>query len=166
MNMNMLKGAAGASLVWAAAAGIGLYFLHRRHEEELDELQRDTARDCLDFAAEHYGRVLRKREEANIPAAAEEVLSEKTEALRQDIAVNGCGNIPGDAADWEERIRRLRKEFDAVQEEFLEKQASLGIMEARRRFFAEEERFRELQAEADLVGEELPPAAPLTRAGR
>jgi hypothetical protein len=154
MNVNMLKGAAGASLVWAAAAGIGLYFLHRRHEEELDELQRDTARDCLDFAAEHYERVLRNREETNIPAAAEEVLSEKTEALRQDIAATG-GNIPEDAADWDERIRRLREEFDSLQEEFLEKQASLGIMEARRRFFAEEERFRQLQAEADLVGEEL-----------
>lgn len=160
MNVNMLKGAAGASLVWAAAAGIGLYFLHRRHEEELDELQRDTARDCLDFAAEHYERVLRKREEANIPAEAEEALPGKTEALRQDIAVTGGASAPADTADWDERIRRLREEFDALQEEFLEKQASLGIMEARRRFFAEEERFRELQAEADLVGEELRQAAP------
>ena len=154
MNMNMLKGAMGASLVWAAAAGIGLYFLHRKHEEELDKLQRDIARDCLDFAAEHYERVLRKREEANIPAEAEEALPGKTEALRQDIAVTGGGSAPADTADRDERIRRLREEFDALQEEFLEKQASLGIMEARRRFFAEEERFRQLQAEADLVGEE------------
>lgn len=161
MNMNMLKGAMGASLVWAVAAGIGLYFLHRRHEEELNQLQKDTARDCLDFAAEHYERVLRRREEANIPAEAEEALPGKTKELRQDIAVTSGANIPADTVDWDERIRRLREEFDALQEEFLEKQASLGIMEARRRFFAEEERFRELQAEADLVGEELRQEAPV-----
>ena len=153
----ILKGVLGTSIVSVAVAGIGLFFLHRKHEEELDKLQRDTARDCLDFAAEHYERVIRRLEKANAPAAASaEIPFEETEEFQQEIdAMNNHEDSPDTLADWDERIRRLRQEFDAVEEEFLEKRASLGVMEARWRARVEEDRFRALQAEADLVEEEL-----------
>ena len=43
------------SVYWVGI-GAGLYFLHQRHEDELDKLEQDTAKFCLDWAAEHYER--------------------------------------------------------------------------------------------------------------
>ena len=61
-HIGMLKGAAATALFFSAGIAIGLFFLHRKHEEELDKLERDTARACLDVAAEHYESVIRRRE--------------------------------------------------------------------------------------------------------
>ena len=62
-----LKEALITSVVFSAGIGIGLFFLKRKHEEELDKLEKDTAMNCLDVAAAHYEGVLRRREkESNV----------------------------------------------------------------------------------------------------
>ena len=71
----VLEGVLGASAVFTAGIGIGLYFLHQRHEEELDKLEKDTAMSCLDFAAEHYERVLRSKKSVPPEPKAESEIS-------------------------------------------------------------------------------------------
>ena len=61
-HIGMLKGATATALLFIAGIAIGLFFLHRKHEEEMDKLQKDTAITCLDFATEHYEGVIRRRE--------------------------------------------------------------------------------------------------------
>lgn len=56
----MLKGIVGTSLLFVAVIVVGLFLLHQKHEEEMDKLQRNTARDCLDVAAEHYERLIHR----------------------------------------------------------------------------------------------------------
>lgn len=54
------KGVAGTAALFSIGLGV-LFFLHRKHEEDLDQLERDTAIECLDFAAEHYEKKLRDK---------------------------------------------------------------------------------------------------------
>lgn len=61
-HIGMLKGATATALLFIAGIAIGLFFLHRKHEEEMDKLEKDTAITCLDFATEHYEGVIRRRE--------------------------------------------------------------------------------------------------------
>ena len=60
--IGVLKGVVATTLVCSIAAGLGLYLLKEKHEEDLDELEKDTARFCLDWATEHYERAIRRRE--------------------------------------------------------------------------------------------------------
>ena len=83
----VLKGVLGTSLVFSVGIGIGAFFLHQRHEEELDKLERDTARACLDFAAEHYERVLRQKKKngrttSTEPNAEAEIPFEESEEFQ------------------------------------------------------------------------------------
>ena len=55
-----LKGVLGTSLVFAAGTGIYLYLMYQRYEDNLRKVAKDTARDCLDVAAEHYEGILRR----------------------------------------------------------------------------------------------------------
>lgn len=54
------RGVLITSLAFSAVIGVGLYVLKQKHEADLDKLERDTANACLDVAAEHYERILRK----------------------------------------------------------------------------------------------------------
>ena len=42
-HIGMLKGATATALLFIAGIAIGLFFLHRKHEEEMDKLEKDTA---------------------------------------------------------------------------------------------------------------------------
>ena len=63
-HIGMLKGIAVAAALFFAGIVVGLLLLHGKHEEELDKLKSDTAKLCLDMAAEHYEGVIRRREKA------------------------------------------------------------------------------------------------------
>ena len=58
--IGVLKGVLGTTIVFSVGIGVGLFFLHRHYEEEMDKLTRDTADDCLDFAAKFYDRVFQE----------------------------------------------------------------------------------------------------------
>lgn len=60
--LGMLKGSITTAMLSTAGIGIGWFFLHRKHEVELDKLEKETAMTCLDFAAEHYEAVIRRRD--------------------------------------------------------------------------------------------------------
>ena len=60
----LLKGSLVTATLFSTGIGIGLFFLHRKHEAELDKLEKDTAMTCLDFAAEHYEGVIRRSKQA------------------------------------------------------------------------------------------------------
>lgn len=60
--IGVMKGAAATALLFVIGITIGLFFLHRKHEDELDKLEKETAITCLDFATEHYEAVIRRRE--------------------------------------------------------------------------------------------------------
>ena len=64
VQVGMLKGSLVTAILFAAGIGAGLFFLHRKHEDELDKLEKDTAMTCLDFAAEHYEGVIRRDRKA------------------------------------------------------------------------------------------------------
>lgn len=63
--IGVLKGVLTTSIVFSAGMIIGVIWLHQKHEEELDKIQRDTANDCLDFAAGHYENVIRRYRQAS-----------------------------------------------------------------------------------------------------
>ena len=60
VHLGTLRGALITTLGFSVGITLGAIWLHQKHEEELDKLQQDTARDCLDFAASHYERVIRQ----------------------------------------------------------------------------------------------------------
>lgn len=74
-----LRGALITTLGFSVGITLGAIWLHQKHEEELDKLQQDTARDCLDFAASHYERVIRQnRKPTAVTEAAARCPVEKT----------------------------------------------------------------------------------------
>lgn len=60
--IGVLKGVVATTIVCSIATRLVLYLLKQKHEEKLDELEKDTAKFCLDWAAEHYERAIRRRE--------------------------------------------------------------------------------------------------------
>ena len=79
----VLKCVVATTMVFSIAAGLGLYLLKEKHEEELDELEKDTARFCLDWAAEHYERTIRRREKEARKTNSRDV--EGTDALQTEV---------------------------------------------------------------------------------
>lgn len=63
--IGVLKAVLTTSIVFSAGMIIGVIWLHQKREEELDKVQRDTANDCLDFAAGHYANVIRRYSQAS-----------------------------------------------------------------------------------------------------
>ena len=81
--IGVLKGVVSTTLVFSIATGLGLYLLKEKHEEKLDELEKDTARFCLDWAAEHYERAIRRREKEARKPNSQDV--EGTDALQTEV---------------------------------------------------------------------------------
>ena len=103
----VLEGVLGASVVLTAGIGIGLYFLHQRHEAELDKLEKDTAMSCLDFAAEHYGRVLRSKKKAPPERKAESEISFEVSTEFQSESNVADRSRPCEKIDVEALSRRI-----------------------------------------------------------
>lgn len=118
---SVLKGAIGATVVWGVGIIIGAFFLHRKHEEELDRLERDTARDCLDVAAEHYEKIFRRSKtkerfpsvalqaESGVPAERED------DSLRDGNAMNALtAASQGNVEVLSKRIDRLKRRHETL----------------------------------------------------
>jgi len=58
----VLCGVAATSLLFLTVIGAGLCYLHYKHENDLDELAKDTAMTCIDFVSQHYEGIIRRRE--------------------------------------------------------------------------------------------------------
>lgn len=112
----MLKGSLVTTLVFSTGIGIGLYFLHQKHEEELDKLQRDTAMDCLDAAAEHYEKVLcrKKASDGCVSSPRQnraETPFEETEEFQREV--DAMNNYESSLEQWDalkQDIERLKVE--------------------------------------------------------
>ena len=108
----VLEGVLGASVVFTASIGIGLYFLHQRHEEELDKLEKDTAMSCLDFAVEHYERVLRSKKSAPPELKAESEIS-----FEVSTGIQNESDVPDRSKACEEiNIEALSKRIDRLKQ--------------------------------------------------
>ena len=81
---SMAKGALGTALTFTAVSGIGLYFLYRWHEKEMDKLELDTAEFCIEQLTEqHENEIRRKRKAA--AREGEEFRSELASAVNERI---------------------------------------------------------------------------------
>ena len=113
-----LKGALVASVVFSAGIAVGLLFLKRKHEDELDKLERDTAINCLDFAAAHYEGVLRRRRKASddVTASTYQSLS-KTPYYEEFLAFQHKLDSAGDYEPTEEKLLVMEEEIYQQQKE-------------------------------------------------
>lgn len=123
--MGVLKGSLGTSAVFSIGIAIGAFFLHRKHEEELDKLERDTARVCLDIATEQYEKVLygNKRKEVFTSAASqtESIVPPegKEDTLRGSNVMNKSAEDARCNVDaLSKRLDRLKKRHETLMNEF------------------------------------------------
>lgn len=119
MQSGLLKGTLITTLVFSAGIGIGLYFLRQKHEKELDELQKVTARDCLDFAAEHYEKILRRERNSKgsgpSVSEVEETSFEESAEFQQEM--DAMNNYEATVDQWDalkEEVARLKAENERL----------------------------------------------------
>ena len=115
----VLKGCLGTSAVFSIGIAIGAFFLHRKHEEELDKLERDTARSCLDVAADHYEKVLRRNKTGASQAESIVPSEEKDDTLQDGNVMNKSGADPKCSVEaLSKRIDRLKKRHETLMNDF------------------------------------------------
>lgn len=119
MQSGLLKGTLITTLVFSAGIGIDLYFLRQKHEKELDELQKVTARDCFDFAAEHYEKILRHERKGkgsgSSVSEAEETFFEESAEFQQEM--DAMNNYEATVDQWDslkEEVARLKAENERL----------------------------------------------------
>jgi len=125
-HIGMLKGIAVTAALFSAGIAVGLLFLHRKHEEELDKLESDTAKVCLDMAAEHYEGIIRHREKK-----IRQALSEKTEKPDVDSdkfqkEMDAMNNYEEPDEDWKamyKEIDRHMNEYTVLAQQVAQKNA-------------------------------------------
>ena len=125
-HIGMLKGITATAFLFSAGIAVGLFFLHRKHEEELDKLESDTAKVCLDMASEHYESVIRRREKK-----IRQELSEKTEKPDVDSdefqkEMDAMNNYEEPDEDWNamhEEIHRHMDEYTTLAQQVAQKNA-------------------------------------------
>lgn len=105
-HIGMLKGAAVTATLFSVSIAVGLFFLHRKHEEELDKLESDTARFCLDMAAEHYEGAIIRREKKLRQELSEN--SEKADVASDEFQkeIDAMNNHEEPDEEWIARIER------------------------------------------------------------
>lgn len=103
-----LKGTMVVSTTFLAGIGIGLYFLHQKHEAELDKLEKDTAIACLDFAAEHYERAIshHKKDAKQVLSKENNVSAVDSDEFQKEI--DAMNNYEEPDEDW----KAMREEID------------------------------------------------------
>ena len=130
-----LKGALATSVVFSAGITIGLFFLKRKHEEELDKLEKDTAMNCLDVAAAHYEGVLRRREKESKVTAGPMVRPVTTapyyeEFLEFQRKLDNAGKQEATEEEWaalKEEIVHQGKEIEELMKKSQERLTQLDI---------------------------------------
>ena len=137
VQIGMLKGSLATAMLFSAGIGVGLFFLHRKHEEELDKIEKDTAMTCLDFAAEHYEGVIRRGKKAaadNKDAFVEPVFKTPyyEEFLEYQRTLDSTGKHKPTEEEWdtlEEKMMLQEKEYEELLQKLGEQktQANVGI---------------------------------------
>ena len=116
--IGVVKGVLGTSLVFSIGIAIGAFFVHQRHEDELDKLEQDTAKFCLDWAAEHYERSIRRKRKET-----EEVSDDNRETGRGYSAMTGHEATPEEWEALEKRLEQSCAEYEKGVQEFAEAEA-------------------------------------------
>ena len=119
--VGILKGVVGTTLVFATGIAVGLFFLKRKHEDELDKLEKDTAMTCLDFAAEHYEGVIRrgKKDAEKAASTTSQPLSITPyyeEFLEFQRGLDDAGKVELSEEQWAEIEREMKEQDQAFQE--------------------------------------------------
>lgn len=126
------KGALATALLFTTGIGAGLVFLKRKHEDELDEVERDTARNCLDFAANHYeGVIRRKQREAVKDVESKSAPSPMTQYYEEFLEFQRRLDNAGKREPTEEEVEEMRFEMARNKKAFEEQQRELAMQEAR-----------------------------------
>ena len=127
--VGVLKGTALTSITLLVGFGVGYYFLYQKHEEELDKLERDTARSCLDAAAEHYEKVIsRKMASKGFVSSPRqnqaETSFEDTEEFQREL--DAMNNYESSIEQWDalkQEIERLKAENERLLRDIAEQDA-------------------------------------------
>lgn len=133
----MLKGSLATVALFSTGIGIGLFCLHRKHEAELDKLEKDTAMTCLDFAAEHYEGVIRrsKKSTSDTVASANQPITKMTyyeEFLEYQRRLDNAVKYEPTEEEWatlKQRMILQQKEYEELLQKIGEQkaQADMGI---------------------------------------
>ena len=110
--IGMLKGAAITAAFFTTGMAVGLFILHRKHEEALNKMESDTARFCLDMAAEHYEGVILRREKKlrqDLSAKAEQPDPDSAEFQKEMDAMN---NYEEPDEEWKAMHEEMDRHLD------------------------------------------------------
>ena len=122
--IGMLKGTAVTAAFFSAGIAVGLFFLHRKHEEALDKLESDTAKMCLDMAAEHYEGVILRREKKlrqDLSAQNEQPDLDSDEFEKEMDAMNNYEEPDEDWKAMHEEMDRHIDEYEALAKQVAQK---------------------------------------------
>lgn len=127
--IGVLKGASMTAALFTAGIAVGLFFLHRKHEEALNKMESETARFCLDMAAEHYEGVILRREKATAKARTQnlESLVADTDAFQKEV--DAMNNYEEPDKEWEamhKEVERHIAESAALMQQIAKKDADLA----------------------------------------
>ena len=130
-----LRGVLVASVVFSTGIAVGLLFLKRKHEDELDKLERDTAINCLDFAAAHYEGILQRRRKVSNDATASISQSvSKTlyyeEFLEFQRKLDNAGKYDPTEEEWaaiEEKTNQQQKAHEALIKRIKDQSAQMDV---------------------------------------
>ena len=132
--VGVLKGAVVATVAFSAGIGVGALALKQKHEDELDKLERDTAIDCLDFAAAHYEGILRRRKVSDDVVASTSQPVSKTPYYEEFLAfqhkLDSTGGCEPTEEEWlamEEEIYQQQKEHEALIKRIEEQSARMDV---------------------------------------
>ena len=164
VRVGMLKGSLVTAMLFTAGIGAGLFFLHRKHEDELDKLEKDTAMTCLDFAAEHYEGVIRRDRKA--AADQKSAFVEPTfktpyyeEFLEYQRTLDSAGKHEPTEEEWaalEQKMMLQQKEHEELLRKLGEQtaQADVGLDRLKLKLLAK--KAQELADKASLSGSQTP----------
>lgn len=77
----VVRGATITSLIFSFGIGVGILLLHRHYENKLDEVERETADACLEFAASVYETRCKK-------CTGQQATDEKATSVAKEISEN------------------------------------------------------------------------------
>ena len=124
--IGMLKGAAITAAFFTTGMAVGLFSLHRKHEEALNRMESDTARFCLDMAAEHYEGVILRREKKlrqDLSAKAEQPNPDSDEFQKEMDAMNNYEEPDEEWKAMREEMARQAEKCKALAKEISQKDA-------------------------------------------
>ena len=120
-----LKGVLAISAVFSLGIGLAALYFKRKHEDALDKVERDTARICLDVAAEHYEQIIRRYKQA----AEASSKPEHTEQSNSDFPQpDSYGKHEPSEEEWallEEELARQRRKSEELLRKIDEQRAML-----------------------------------------